>query len=71
MFDLSMLLQCQILIQIFLVAVLEFIQNKQSGWNWDKLRLAWDWDKSAVSISGARLYSKKYWKVKYAINLDG
>ena len=44
------------MIQILLVAVLYFIRNKQSSCNWDKLRPAWDWDKSADSISGVRLY---------------
>ena len=40
-----MLLEYQVLIQIFLVAVLKFVQNKQSTWNWGKLRLTWHWDK--------------------------
>ena len=30
--------------------------NNNPEINWDKLRLGWDWDKSAVSISGVRLY---------------
>ena len=41
--------------QIFLAAVLEFIQNKLQAWNWEKLGSAWDWDKFAVPISGVRL----------------
>ena len=44
--------------QLFLIAVLEFVWNKSCARNWDTLRLAWDWDKSAISISGVRLY---YW----------
>ena len=42
--------------QLFLIVVLEFLENKQQARNWDKLRLAWDWDKSSVSISDVRLY---------------
>ena len=34
--DLPMLLQCQVLIQTCLVAVLKFIQNKQWAWNWGR-----------------------------------
>ena len=46
--------------------MLEFIRNKQSVRNWDKLIPAWDWDKSAVSISGVRLY----FKTNYTFSVD-
>ena len=42
--------------QLFLGTALEFFRNKQQARNWDKLILAWDWEKSVVSISGVRLY---------------
>ena len=42
--------------QLYLVALLELLWNKQQARIWDKLRLAWDWDKSEVSISGVWLY---------------
>ena len=41
---------------LFLIPVLEFLWNKQITRNWDKLRLAWDWAKSAISVSGVRQY---------------
>ena len=46
--------------QLFLVAVLEFLLDKQQARNWDILRLAWDWDTSAVSISCVGLYIRNY-----------
>ena len=44
-------------IQVYFVAIHEFIRNRQSAWKWDKLWPTWDWDKSAVSISAVRLYN--------------